>query len=193
MDFPYPKGTVLDFSPHKLPSAYLAAIGQVVAASAQTENAVQTCIGACLGVDVEYAGAVTTHMTAPLRDSVLRAVAEIRIDSLDALDRLDDILDEITKAFGKRNAVVHHSWCQGPDGRVFTVKETARGRYEMNLVEMTVDHIEADARFINDAGLALITFMMDLGLAPTFPCPRPRGHKSKAARKKRREAILSKK
>ena len=194
MPIPYPRGTVMDFTPAALPPEILQAIGQVVAASAQTEHAVEMAIGSVLNVDVEYAGAITTHMAAPLRDHVVRAVAEIRIDDLDALDRLDTILDAINAAYAKRNAIVHNSWCKGPDGKVFTVKTTARGRLESDLVEMTVDQVKADAVEIADAGLALIQFMIDNGFSPVFDeRPRFRGHKSKAARKKRREGLLREK
>jgi hypothetical protein len=191
MVIPYPKGTVLDFGPDSLPPGILQAIGLVVAASAQTEHTVEMAIGSFLNIDVEYASALTTHMAAPLRDQVARAIAEIRIDDLDALDQLDVVLDGINTAFAKRNAIVHNTWCIGPDGRVFTVKTTARGRVESDLIEMTIDQVKADADLIREAGLALISFMIDYDFEATFPSgPRFRAHKSKAARKKRREAKL---
>jgi hypothetical protein len=75
-----------DFDPRNLPQEMLAAIGLVTACSAQTEYIVEQGIAGCLGVDFEFGAAVTTHMAAPLRDHVLRAVAEIKIDDLDDLD-----------------------------------------------------------------------------------------------------------
>jgi hypothetical protein len=181
-----------DFDPRNLPQKLLAAIGLMTASAAQTENCVDTAIAGCLGIDVEYGQAVTTHMTAPLRDSVLRSAAEIRIDDLDALDELDALLDTINEAFKKRNAVVHHAWCRDPEtNAVFTVKETARTRVETDLLPMSVDSVERDALFVYQAGMDLYSFLMRHSLFPPFqPADRFRGHKSKAARKKRREGKL---
>lgn len=184
---------VYDFDPRNLPDSMLIAIGLVAACSAQTENIVEQGIAGCVGTDFEYGYALTTHMSTPHRDHVLRSVAEIRIDDLDDLDTLDMLLDEIEKAFKKRNAYVHHSWCRNEEtGQCFTVKTTARGRVEMDLVPMTVDQVKGDAAFIFQAGLNLLTFLSPRNLLPLFtPTPRPRGHKSKAARRKRRKAALN--
>jgi hypothetical protein len=183
---------VYDFDPRNLPQDLLAAIGLMTASAAQTEICVQAGIAGCLGVDIEYGKAVTTHMAAPLRDSVLRAAAEIRINDLDALDELDQLLDAINDGYIKRNAIVHHSWCRDPDtGAVFTHKETSRARYESDLIPMSIDQVKSDALFVYSAGMSLYSFLMAHGLLPPFPPKdRFRGHKSKAARKKRREAKL---
>jgi len=181
-----------DFDPRNLPQDLLAAIGLMTASAAQTEGCIEAAIAGCLGVDFEYGKGLTTHMTAPLRDSVLRSVAEIRIDDLDALDRLDELLDAINEAYSKRNAVVHHAWCRDPDtDAVFTHKETSRARYESDLIPMSVDQVKSDALFVYQAGMDLYSFLLARDLLPTFPPEgRFRGHKSKAARKKRREAML---
>lgn len=183
---------IYDFDPRNLPQDLLAAIGLMTTSAAQTESCIESAIAGCLGIDSEYGKAVTTHMAAPLRDSILRSVSEIRIDDLDALDELDRLLDAVNEAFGKRNAVVHHAWCRDPDtGAVFTHKETSRARYESDLIPMSVDHVKRDALFVYDAGMNLYSFLMARKLLPPFPPDgRFRGHKSKAARKKRREAML---
>lgn len=181
---------VLDFDPRNLPKECLAAIGLATAAAAQTERIMESAISGCLGVDMEYGGAVVTHMNAPLRDNVLRAVAEIRIDDLDDLDELDDILDEIREAQVKRNNLVHNEWCVDPkDGLVYFLKQTARGSFKLNREKKSVESIEADASSIYAAGMELQSFLMARGLLPPFPpLDRLRSHKAKAARKKRRKA-----
>jgi hypothetical protein len=181
-----------DFDPRNLPHDLLAAIGLMTTSAAQTEDCVESAIAGCLGVDFEYGKAVTTHMTAPLRDSVLRSVAELKIDDLDALDELDQLLDNVNDANTKRNAVVHHAWCRDPEtGAVFTHRETSRTRFESDLLPMSVDQVKSDALFVYEAGMALYSFLMAHKLLPPFPPEdRFRGHKSKAARKKRREAML---
>jgi hypothetical protein len=180
-----------DFDPRNLPQDLLAAIGLAVTASAQTESVVVDMIGGCLGIDVEYTAAIATHMSAPLRDSVLRSAAEIRLEDLDDLDRLDELLDEIKIAYDKRNTIVHHTWCRDPEtGKTFIVKETARTRVEVQLVEMTVDQVKRDAMFIYLAGMNLQRFLSARGLSALIPSVlRPRGHKSKAARKARRKKL----
>lgn len=181
--------TVYDFDPRNLPSELLNAIGLAVASFAQTEKILEMAIAGCLGVDAEYGGAVTTHMPSPLRFSVLKSVAEIRIDDLDVLDELDKQLQELEAAFNKRNDLMHNQWARDPDSNnIFIVKEKARTRYEMESLPMTIDGVEGDALFIYQAGMNFMSFLMKKGLLPSFPPSRPRGHKSKAARKKRRRS-----
>jgi hypothetical protein len=178
-----------DFDPRNLPQDLLVAIGLMTTSAAQTESCVDEAIAGCLGVDYVYGQAVTTHMTMPLRFSVLRSAAEIRIDDLDALDELDVLLDRIEEAFNKRNAVVHHVWCRDPEtDNVVMVKETARRRVEIEAIPMSADQVRSDALFVYEAGIALLTFLKAHKLlAPFPPAPRPRWHKSKEERKKRRE------
>lgn len=183
---------IYDFDPRNLPHDLLAAIGLMTTSTAQTESVVEMAIACFLDVDVEYGQAITTHMAMPLRFSVLKASAEIRIDSLDLLDELDGIIDTIEEAFEKRNAIVHRTWCRDPESSgVFTVKHTARTSVQTDLIPMTINHIKRDALFMYDAGMALMTFLIAGGFRQKSPPPnRFRLHKSKAARKKRREAML---
>lgn len=184
-----------DFNPNTLPKELLEAIGLMTACAAQTEYVVQEAIAGCLGVDIEYGKAITTHMAMPLRFSALRSAAEIRIDDLDALDKLDELLSQLDDAFNRRNAVVHHSWCRDPmTDEVFTIKESARVRVETNLIPMTIDKVKSDALFVYQTGLDLQQFLSDHELSPPFqPEGRSRAHKSKAARTARRKTGLSKK
>ena len=132
--------------------------------------------------------AVTTHMAAPLRDGVARAVAEIRIDDLDASDKLDTLLDRIKIAQDKRNSVSHDAWAIHPDSKkIFRVKKNARNSVSVSLIEASINEIKADAIFIHNAGMELYAFMRDQALMPKFPPVRPRGHRTKAERKKRRK------
>lgn len=123
---------VLDFEPANLPQEYLAAIGLVAASAAHTEDIIEMAIAGLLQVDGEMGYAVTAHMPAPLRGSVLRSAAEIRIESGAALDELDILLDRITTAQGGRNELLHGSWCRKPStGEVFVVSQEARTHVTM--------------------------------------------------------------
>ncbi|MEQ1900129.1 MAG: hypothetical protein ABL866_05300 [Devosia sp.] len=130
-----------------------------------------------------------------MRDQVLRAVAEIRIDDLDVLDELDEILDAILDANSRRNDHVHNEWCRKPKSdEVFQVKAKARGRVEMDLIPVSIDKIKSDAQLIYDVGIRLYEFLRRHRLIAQLPPPnRPRGHKSKAARKERRTFLGKKK
>jgi hypothetical protein len=98
----------LDYDPRVIPPDYLKAIGLVAACSAQTESVIEMAIIGCLGITSDYGLAVTTHMSAPLRDDVLRAAAELRIDSLDALDELDRLLDTIKAIVPRKIGCTRH-------------------------------------------------------------------------------------
>lgn len=180
-----------DFTPHNLPQNILTAIGLVATCSSQTEYALEAAIGACLGVTVEYAASVTSHMSAPMRDQTLRAAAEIRLDDLDALDELDRILDAVNAAFSKRNLYLHNMIGADPHRKIFATSITARGTVDIDIVPLTAEIIRKDAMAIYEAGMNLISFMGKHKLTPKFPTQlRPRAHKTKAARKKRRKAML---
>jgi len=181
-----------DFYPYSLPPDFLQAIGLVTAAAGQTESQIEELIAGCLGIDFEYGMAVTLHMAMPQRFNAARAVAEIRLDDLDALDQLDKLLDRAEKAFEDRNSVVHHRWAFEPaTGSVFLVKQSARRRVESEVAEMTVAEINKIAREMYDVGMDLYAFSKKHSLLAAFPpVSRPRHHKSRAARKARREALL---
>jgi hypothetical protein len=182
----------LDFNPLNLPQEILAAIGLVASCSAHTEYVIEQGIGGCAGLDIESTAAFATHMATPMRDQVFRALAEIRMNDLDDLDELDRLLDAISTSMKVRNTYVHNSMCRDKDtGELLITTATARGSVEVDLFPITVDQIKLDAVRIYNAGLNLYGFLKkrDL-LAEVPPSPRPRDHKSRAARKKRREAIL---
>ena len=178
-----------DFDPRNLPTDLLQAIGLAIACGAQTEAIISMAIGGCLGLDVEYATATTTHMTMPLKISVLRSAAEIKIDDLDDLDELDRLLDAADKALGKRHEIAHANWGRDPEtNELFRNKTIARTRVEADRIPITTASVREDATAIYQAGMDLMSFIGTRGLLPSIPAQaRPRGHKSKAARKQRRK------
>jgi hypothetical protein len=180
-----------DFSPSRLPENLRAAIGYVVAASTQTESTISHAIAGCLGIDAEYMIAVTQHMPLPLKFSVLYSVAEIRLNDLDALDELDKLAGSAKSALEQRNAVVHDSWAVSKkDGSIYRISQSARTRVEADMVSVTVDEVVKVARAVENSGLALVNFLSVHNLFPAVPLGRPRGHKSRAARKKRRSQAV---
>jgi len=181
--------TIYDFDPRNLPSELTSAIGLAITSFAQTEQFIQGAIAGCCGLDHEYGLAVTVHMSMPLRLSVLRSVAEIRIDDLDVLDQLDNHIEQIEQCVTKRNYMAHRTWCRHPKtGEILTIKEEARSRLEVKFVTMSIEQVRLDAVFIYEAGISFYSFLHANGLIPALPSGRPREHKSKAARKKRRNS-----
>lgn len=178
----------LDFDPRNLPSEYLKAIGLACACYAQTEDHVQMAIAGLLGIDVETGWAVSTHMTAPLRESVLKSLSDIKFDSLDDIEAFDALLADIAEAGNRRNRIVHHMWCRDEvTGGIFQVRTQARTRVTADLTPVSLESIEADAKFIYDAGIEFLRFLMTKELVPDFP-PRGRARfdKRKAVKNKRR-------
>src|SRR5258708_10037841 len=136
-------------------------MGVMMTGAAQTEFCVETGIAGCVGIDAEYGQAITTHMAMPLRFSVLKSAAEIRIDDLDALDELDDLIERLEQAFGKRNDIVHHAWCRDPDtNKVFTVKESARVSVQTDLIPMSVNQLKNNPLFLYQPRMNLISFLI---------------------------------
>ncbi len=179
---------VYDFEPRNLPKEILESIGLIVANAAQTENITKQAIAGCLGIDMEYGGALTTHMTAPLRFDVLKAVAEIKLDEVDDLDELDALLENCKAGFAERNRIAHCSWCRDPsDNLTFIIEESARETYAMKMTAIDAGKLKQEADYIYWAGLDLYEFLSRNDLLPDYPpSDRQRDHKSKATRKKSR-------
>lgn len=179
-----------DFDPRNLPPEMLRAMGLVVAASSQTESVVQTFIGALLGIDNIETLAVATHMAAPLKDHVARALAELNAPTVAHVDRIDDLLDAVSDALDRRNLVVHNSIARHPDtGEMFSYRPKARGSLQVKLVPITAQECEQDATLIYEVGMDLMRFMIAQGIGPRErirPMREPLDRR-KAARKKRRD------
>ena len=183
-----PKFRNLDFDPRNLPKEYQEAIGLACACYAQTEDHVQMAISGILGVDGEVGWAISTHMTAPLRESVLKSLTDIKFDELDLIEEFDRLMADVSEAANRRNRIVHNMWCVDEDtGEVFQVRTQARTRVSIDVPPIPLDSIKADAKFIYDAGIELLRFLIAHNLVPALP-PRDRNRfdKRKAIKDKRR-------
>lgn len=180
---------VLDFDPANLPQDHLAAIGLMSAAASSTDSIIGMAIAGMLGIDGEQGYAVTAHMSAPLRASVLKSAAEIAISNPKLLDALDDIMEAIKNAANERNDIVHGSWCVRPsDGTVLLVQQEARTHVVITSRPVTVDEIKLKALTLHEAGMDLMRFITMLGLIPALPrTDRQRGVNTPKARKAARK------
>jgi hypothetical protein len=179
-----PQGNeVLDFDPQRLPEEYLAAIGLMSAAASSTDSIVEMAIAGMLGIDGEQGYAVTAHMAAPLRASVLKSAAEIVLNDPRALDELDHHLEAIKKAKEARNDYIHGSWCVRPsDEAVFLVQQKARTHVEVGSTPVTVDEIKSKALTLYEAGMNLMSFILAVDKLPALPRERQRGVNTPKAR-----------
>jgi hypothetical protein len=186
-----PRGNeTLDFSPFNLPHKYLAAIGLMSATASSTDAIVEMAIAIFLGIDAEQGWAVTAHMSAPQRESVLKSAAEIYLDDPDHLDRLDNLLAAIKTASQARNEMVHGSWCVRPsDKAVMLAKQQARTHVVVQLRPVPIAEIEKKAVALYHSGMDLMDFLLDLGLEPKMPRPRTRGVNTPNACKVRRKKM----
>lgn len=180
---------VLDFTPANLPQDHLAAIGLMSAAASSTDSIIEMAIAGMLGIDSEQGYAVTAHMSAPLRASVLKSAAEIVLTDARALDELDTIMDAIKSAVQDRNDIVHGSWCVRPsDNTVLLVQQQARTHVEITSRPVTVNEIELKALTLHEVGLQLMRFIMAVDKTPALPrADRARGVNTPKARKAARK------
>lgn len=179
---------VLDFEPANLQQDLLAAIGLMAACGSHTEDIIEMAIAGMLGIDGEQGYAVTAHMPAPLRFSVLKASAEIRLTNAAALDELDILLERIKAAQGPRNDVIHASWGRRRStGETLLVRQEARTHVEVISRPVAVDQIKAEAILLYEAGIGLLRFLIALDLMPNLPPNRARGVNTPKERKKRRK------
>jgi len=182
---------VFDFDPHNLPEGYLEAVGLVAMAAAQTEDSMKDLLGGLLGIDNVDTLAVATHMSFPLKDQIIRALAELRADQAAFVDSLDDLLDTVKEAMDRRNVLVHNPLMLNPEtNEVFSHRLKARGSLQLELKPITVDEIEQDAALIYEVGLSIIQFMNAFEIEYRYrqtPLMEPLNRR-KTARAQRREA-----
>jgi hypothetical protein len=181
--------TIYDFDPNNVPPEYLQAVGLVAMASASTESAMSDVIGGLCGLDNIEALALSTHMSVPLKDHVARALIELNAGSIEILDQVDDLLDDVTDAMDRRNAIIHNELITDPKtGQILSHRLKARGSVQLELRPISVEEIKEDARLIYEAGLNLIAFMGMLGIHPRerkIPLREPvkRSQKARAERR----------
>jgi hypothetical protein len=178
----------LDFDPRNLPKDYLEAIGLACACYAQTEDNVQVAIAGLLAVDIEVGWAITTHMTAPLRESVLKSLTDIKFDDLSDIEEFDRLMGDVHEAANKRNRIAHNLWCTDEQTReIFQVRYDARTRVTAEVIPVSLETIRSDAEFIYLAGIEFLRFLIAKGLLPALPSrDRARFDKRKAIKQKRR-------
>jgi hypothetical protein len=158
------------------------------AAASSTDGVIEMAIAGMLGIDGEQGWAVTSHMSAPLRASVLKAAAEIALSDPHALDELDIHMEAIKKAAEARNDMIHGSWCvRHSDRTVFLVQQSARTHVEVSSRPVTVNEIKSKALALYEAGMGLMRFIMAVDMVPNLPRVRERGVNTPKARKAARE------
>lgn len=155
-----------DFDPRNLPNEFHAAIGLAVTSWLQTESVLTAAVSGVLGIDAVIGIAVTTHMSMPLRLSVLRSISKLRLKPTQQAS-LEDRIGDIETAHRKRNALVHHQWGYDPElQQYFVIAERAAEELEAELQPKTLAQIEDDAEFIYDSGMGLMTFLIMTDLLP---------------------------
>lgn len=179
---------IYDFDPNNIPDDYLRAVGRIIQCAAHAEDSVRTAIGVFLKIDNIETLALTTQMSNPLMDQILRAVAELNAANARMVDDLDDILDTISAGLVQRNAAAHKSLCRNPqNGEVLMWREKVKGSVELELKPITVDDLNGVADLLLEASNELTQFVTNCG-GPRFRegALREPLKRTKAARKERR-------
>jgi hypothetical protein len=155
---------VYDFHPDSIPDDYLKAIGRIMLCAAQAEDDVRTAIGVFFKIDQIEALALTTKLSTPLKDKIIRAVAELNAGSASMVDDLDDILDKINSGMEQRNAVAHRSLCKHPEsGEIFMWKEKVSGSIELELKPVAVAELNEIGNNLLAASNELTAFLGRVG------------------------------
>lgn len=184
---------IWDFDPRNLPPKFLRAIGLLAGASAQTEHIMGKFIGGLLGIDVIQSLAVTSNMAIPLKERVIRAVAELQAPNLMDLDRIDDLMDATISAFDKRNVILHNPFMIHPDTKeIFSHRLRVKGSMQLELRPITVEEIEQDAVALYEVGMDILRFIDSRELYPPLPTKplRRAPDRSKKARQTRRDLAV---
>lgn len=193
---PQEPSVVYDFDPRNLPEGYLKAVGLVVTASSQTEDCMKDLLGGLLGIDNMDTLAVAHHMAFPLKEQVIRALAELRTNQAAFVDEIDDLLDTVKEAMNRRNVIVHNPLMRNPDtNEVFSHRMRARGSLQLELRPITIDEIEEDATLIYEVGMSIIQFMQFFGIKHRYrqaPLMEPLDRRKKARADRREAANASK-
>jgi hypothetical protein len=183
-------GTIYDFNPNNLPPEYLRAIGLVTSVSSQTESILKDFIGALLRIDNIQTLALCTHMNIPLKNDIIRTLAELEAPTVNEIDKIDDLLDAVKDALEKRNVIVHNAFMIHPDTKeIFSHRLKARGSFQLELKPVSAKEIEEDAALIYKAGMDIMNFMISRKLSPSLrgrPL-RESPNRSKKARASRHE------
>lgn len=181
---------IYDFDPRNAPPELLQAIGLVVTAASQTESVLQDFIGAVLGIDNIETRALTAHISVPLKQQILKSVAELNAPHAADVDTIDDLMDAVDAAFKKRNEIVHNAILRNPNtDELMTYREKARGGFQVDLVSISIEQIQNDAAEIYEVGMEMMRFMIMRNLAPRTrgaPIREPLDRRPKA-RKARQE------
>jgi hypothetical protein len=155
---------IYDFNPNNIPDEYLKAIGRIMLCAAQAEDCVRTAIGVFLKIDNVETLALTTQLSTPLKNKILRAVAELNSASASMVDDLDDILDNINAGMERRNAVAHRSLCKNPESNEILIwKEKVRDSIELELKPITVNELNEIADNLLKASDELTAFLGRVG------------------------------
>ncbi len=129
-------------------------------------------------------------MSIPLKDEIIRTLAELDAPNILELDKIDDLMDAVRDALNKRNVIVHNAFVIHPDtGEVLSHRLKARGSLQLELKPITTQQIREDAALIYEVGMDVMRFMISRGLSPTYrttPLREP-VNRSKKARAKRRD------
>lgn len=180
---------IYDFDPRKLPPAYLQAIGLTIAAASQTESVLKDLIGALLEIDSVQTIALTIPMSFPVKNDIIRTLAELEAPSIKELDKIDDLLDAVNEAIAMRNIIAHRQFAIHPDNKeIYILREKAKGSLQYELKPITLEEIQRDAEKIYKAGMDIIEFMMRAGLKTPLRTKALRGpvNRGKKAREDRR-------
>src|SRR4029079_14094106 len=131
-----------DKPPPFLPSAYLQALGNLVAYWAYLESATEVVIWALLGVNRPAGAAITTNLNQASRLNVLKILTGQMVQDADGT--LKGVLDRVEAARTKRNIFIHslgkHQPTEEADA-ISILKVAARGKLTQQTLNTSLSDI----------------------------------------------------
>jgi hypothetical protein len=144
-----------------IPDDYLIAIGKVCVQWGNLESIMELVLTKLAGMDIwdTRPKIMISHMAWPMRMDIFAATADQLIADHPRLKDYQSVKSLLKKAQEGRNRVVHSHW-GFEDGKVTTLRASARGKLKLSMDTITVNEIDAILRDINVAAAALYNLVL---------------------------------
>jgi hypothetical protein len=144
-----------------LPDVYLIAIGKVCMQWSLLENMMEMMISKMAGFPLRdrRPKIMINHMAWPMRVDIFSALSNELVAEHPRLKDYPKVLTLLKKAQEGRNRIVHGMW-GSEDGKVTTLRASARGKLKLTMEQVDVKEIDAILEDIHVAAAALYNLVL---------------------------------
>lgn len=144
-----------------LSDEHLRSIGKITAYFAKLELLVSFCIWSLIEGEQRLGQIVTAELSFSGKVALLSSLYRYRVNSPERLTELEELLDRVSQAEEKRNAMIHSFWGAGRTKETITrIKTTAKRSkgLKFHFQEMKVQELDEVADFIAGVAYDVETF-----------------------------------